>query len=149
MRQLIYSMQFTGQATPVEGSPNVLKAATSAPSCTLTTTVGRDGVSGSLQPAAGERAAFESEVTLAADGTFQESGTITFGAGGHRLRFSTLGQGHLGPSPDPKLSQGAVIWKVEGGEGQFVGARGLITSNFFVGDAGEVTDNHFGVLFVE
>jgi hypothetical protein len=26
---------------------------------------------------------------------------------------------------------------------------GLITSNFFVGEAGAVTDNHFGVIFVE
>jgi hypothetical protein len=42
-----------------------------------------------------------------------------------------------------------VIWKVERGEGQFAGATGLITSNFFVSSTGEVTDNHFGVLFVK
>jgi len=41
-----------------------------------------------------------------------------------------------------------VIWKVERGEGQFEGASGLITSNFFVSTTGEVTDNHFGVIFV-
>jgi hypothetical protein len=28
-------------------------------------------------------------------------------------------------------------------------ARGLITSNFTVSNAGEVTDNHFGVIFVK
>ena len=28
------------------------------------------------------------------------------------------------------------------------GANGLITSNFFVSGAGEVTDNHFGIIFV-
>jgi hypothetical protein len=149
MRQLIYALQFAGTATPVEGAANVMKAATGAPSCTLTTSVGRDGVRGTLEPAPGERATFESTVTLAQDGTFQESGTISFGSGGHRLRFRTVGQGHLGPSADPKLNQGAVIWQVEGGEGQFVGARGLITSNFFIREGGEVTDNHFGVLFVE
>jgi hypothetical protein len=38
---------------------------------------------------------------------------------------------------------------VAGGEGQFAGATGLITSNFFVGENGEVTDHHFGVIFVE
>jgi hypothetical protein len=40
------------------------------------------------------------------------------------------------------------MWRVEGGEGQFAGARGLITSNFFVGEAGMVTDHHVGVTFV-
>jgi hypothetical protein len=29
-----------------------------------------------------------------------------------------------------------------------VGAHGLITSNFFVSDTSEVTDNHLGVIFV-
>jgi hypothetical protein len=42
-----------------------------------------------------------------------------------------------------------VIWRVEGGEGQFAGASGLITSNFTIDEAGEVTDNHFGVIFVK
>ena len=40
------------------------------------------------------------------------------------------------------------MWRVTGGEGQFAGASGLITSNFFVGDDLAVTDHHFGVLFV-
>jgi hypothetical protein len=41
------------------------------------------------------------------------------------------------------------MWQVDGGEGQFAGARGLITSNFFVSETGEVTDCHFGLLFVQ
>ena len=39
-------------------------------------------------------------------------------------------------------------WRVEGGEGQFAGASGLITSNFFVGEDLAVTDHHLGVLFL-
>ena len=39
------------------------------------------------------------------------------------------------------------MWQVEGGEGQFDGAQGLITSNFTISDAGEVTDHHMGVIF--
>jgi hypothetical protein len=42
-----------------------------------------------------------------------------------------------------------VMWQVDGGDGQFAGASGLITSNFFVGDGGEVTDHHLGVLFLQ
>jgi hypothetical protein len=106
-------------------------------------------VNGNLQPAAGGTASFESEVTLTGETTFQESGTITFGQGGHRLRFSTVGQGYLGSSPDPKLRHGSVMWRVDGGEGQFAGASGLITSNFTVSETGEVTDNHLGVVFVK
>jgi hypothetical protein len=41
-----------------------------------------------------------------------------------------------------------VPWHVDRGEGQFAGASGLITSNFFVSATGEVTDHHFGVLCV-
>lgn len=148
MRQILYAMQFSGQAAPVAGSANAIKATTMASSCTLTTVVGADGVSASLAPAPGGKAAFESEVTVTGDSSFLESGTIRFGDGNHRLRFSTLGQGYMGASADPKLRHGSVIWRVEGGEGQFAGANGLITSNFTISEAGEVVDRHFGVIFV-
>jgi hypothetical protein len=148
MAQILYAMQFTGQASPVNEAGTVLKAATTAPSCSITTTVGAQGVSGMVQPLAGEQAAFESTVTFMDASSFQESGSIDFGSGEHRLRFSTVGQDCLGASADAKLKHGTVMWRVEGGEGQFAGASGLITSNFFVGDGGEVTDNHFGALFV-
>lgn len=147
MERLLYALQFKGQAGPVEGREGVLKAATSAPSCRLTTTVADDGLRTELQPVDGGTAQFESEVTLTGDTSFQESGTITFG-GGNRLRFSTVGQGYLAPSPDPKQSAGAVSWRIDGGEGQLEGASGLITSNFLVSDTGEVLDNHFGVIFL-
>jgi hypothetical protein len=149
VRQIIYALQFKGQAAPKAGSTGVLKAATTASGCTLTTSVGRDGVTGNLQPQAGEQAQFESEVTLTGENQFLESGTISFGDGGHRLRFSTVGNGSLGASPIPKLQQGAVTWRVDGGEGQFAGASGLITSNFTIGENGEVLDNHLGVIFVK
>ena len=148
MRRMIYALQFKGQAAPVEGASGVLKATTSAPSCSISTEVRADGVRGELRPLAGGTAHFESEVTLTGDTSFEESGTIAFGEGGSRLRFSTVGHGHLGPSADPKLSTGAVTWQIDGGEGQFEGSSGLITSNFMISDTGEVTDNHLGVIFL-
>jgi len=148
MKQIIYAMQFKGQGGP-GGSPNVLKAMTSSPSCALTTVVGPEGVHGSVQPAAGGKASFESEVTVTGETSFLESGSIRFGDGNHRLRFSTVGQGYLADSPEPKLKSGAVMWRVDGGEGQFAGASGYITSNFTMDDAGHVTDNQFGVIYVK
>ena len=148
MGELIYAMQFKGKATPTNESGTTLKANTTASSCRVNSAVGPEGLYGYLGATDGGEAQFESEVNLTDKGTFQESGTISFGQK-HRLRFSTIGEGHLGSSPDPKLQHGAVIWKVDGGEGQFEGASGIITSNFFVSDVGEVTDNHFGVIFLK
>jgi len=147
MRQIIYSMQFKGQATPIR--EGVLKATTTAPSCRLMTVAGPEGVHGVVEKVAGDPVSFESEVTFRGETSFHEEGTITFGTNGHRLRFSTVGQGYLGASADPVQKQGGVTWTVEGGEGQFAGASGLITSNFLVGAAGEVVDHHVGVIFVE
>jgi hypothetical protein len=41
-----------------------------------------------------------------------------------------------------------MTWTVEGGDGQFAGASGLITSNFFVDEHLGVVDHHFGVLLL-
>jgi len=148
MKQIVYSMRFSGQAVPAEGSSTVLKAATEASGCTITSTAGPGGLSGTIEPVVGDKAAFVSEVMFTGDAAFQERGTITFGDNGHRLHFSTVGQGYLGASADPTLKHGTVMWQVDGGEGQFEGASGLITSNFTVGEAGEVVDHHFGLIYV-
>jgi hypothetical protein len=147
MREVIYAMRFTAQAEPVGDVGNVLKATTSAPSSTLSSTVGADGLTGTLAPAAGDAATFESEVSFTGETSFLETGTIGFGDG-NQLRFSTVGNGYLAPSADPARKQGTVMWRIEEGTGQFAGASGLITSNFFVDEQLGVVDHHFGVLLV-
>jgi hypothetical protein len=147
MRELIYALRFTGQATPAGSAGNVLKAATTAPSSTLSSTIGPAGLAGAHAPAAGGEATFASEVTFTGETSFQEVGTIAFG-NGHRLHFSTVGTGYLTASADPARKHGTVMWRVDGGDGQFAGASGLITSNFFVGTNLAITDHHFGVLFL-
>jgi hypothetical protein len=147
MRQLVYALRFTGRATLASSDGGVLTVRATASSLALTAIVGPSGLAGALQPAAGGEAQFASEVTLTGATSFQEVGTIAFGSG-HRLRFSTVGSGYLGASAGPGLRHGAVTWRIEGGEGQFAGASGLITSNFFVGADLAVTDHHFGVLFL-
>ena len=149
MKHIIYVMQFKGKAAPANECGTVLKANTTAPSCAITSVVGSHGISGTLQSTGGAEARFQSEVTFTGETSFQESGTISFGDSRHRFNFSTVGQGYIGPSADPQLKHGSVIWKIERGEGQFEGATGLITSNFLVSGAGEVTDNHFGVIFLK
>ena len=146
MRQLVYAMQFNGRATPASPDGGILTVRATASSSALTAIVGPDGLAGRIEALAGGEAAFASELTLTGATSFQEVGTITFG--GHRVRFSTVGSGYLGAGPDPARRHGAVAWRVEGGDGQFAGARGIITSNFFLGEDLAVTDHHFGVLFL-
>lgn len=147
MRHIIYSMQFKGTAGP-SAEEGVMKATTSATSCSLKTVVGNDGVEGTFIPAEGGMAFFESEVRMTGSDKFMENGIISFGDE-HSLKFSTVGEGTLSPNADSKTMTGAVIWKVESGEGQFNGATGYITSNFSIGAAGEVTDYHLGSIFLK
>jgi hypothetical protein len=91
MPQILYMLQFTGKATPVNTAGTILKAHTTAPSCTLTTVNGIEDVRSTLQSASGGEATFESEVTFTGETSFREAGTITFGDPRHRLYFSTVG----------------------------------------------------------
>jgi hypothetical protein len=149
MKQIMYVLQFRGQAAPSPDADNVLTAATKAANCTVRTVSDSTGVAATIDESSGGAAHFESVVTLTGGTTFQESGSISFGEGANKLYFSTVGQGHMDGSADPNLKHGSVIWKLDKGEGQFDGATGLITSNFTVSSTGEVVDNHFGVIFVK
>jgi len=141
---IVYSLQFRGRVTSL--SSRVLEQRASAPSQALITTVDANGLAGRVQPCEGDEALLVSRLALADDGSFEQSGTIEF-APGHVLAFRSVGSARLGRSPDPHLRHGAAVWEIEGGEGQFHGARGRITSNFFVSDADELTDNHLGLIF--
>ncbi len=145
MRELVYAMRFAGRVVPVGTAGGVLELAATAPSCTLTATVGPNGLAGALLPADGGEAEFASELTLTGATSFQAVGTIAFG-GVHRLRIGTVGSGYLEASADPGRRHGAVVWRVTGGEGQFAGASGLIVSNVVLGEDGAVVDHHLGVL---
>ena len=147
MRQLVYALRFTGRATPASPDGSVLAVTATAASVILATTVGPDGMASDLRPAAGGEAEFAAELTITGETSFQEVGTIAFGHG-HRLRFATVGSGYLGFGPDPALRHGGVVWRVEGGEGQFAGASGLITAHVVVAEDLSVIGHHLGVIFL-
>jgi hypothetical protein len=147
MSELIYVLRFTGRAASSSSDGNVLNVATTAPSSSVTTTVGPNGLASALGPHEGGDASFASEVTFTGRTSFQETGTIAFGDG-HHLRFSTVGSGYLDRSADPTRKHGTVMWRIDGGDGQFAGASGHITSNFLVGEDLAVIDHHVGVIFL-
>ncbi|MGH7332795.1 MAG: hypothetical protein ACREKS_08635 [Candidatus Rokuibacteriota bacterium] len=147
MKELVFALEFKGTAGPVAGSDTRLRAKTSATGQTLRSAIKVDGIQCSIEGAGGDTATFESEVEIVGEGMFVESGTIRYGTLG-AITFKTVGRGLLGPAPLTGLQRGAVIWEVTGGDGKLRGAQGLITSNFTVGSAGEVTDDHFVRLFL-
>jgi len=146
MKHVIYTMQFKGGMAPA--GDGVLKTTTIATSCSIQSLTGPEGLAGTFHALEGGFAWLESEVRLTGKHSFTESGAISFGEDDHMVRFSSMGEGHMGPSADEKYSAGVVIRKVEGGQGQFEGASGYITSNFIVTEDGEMTDYHFGVIFL-
>jgi len=147
MKELVFALEFKGSAGPVQGSDNRLRASTSATGQVLRTLLKPDGVQPAIESAGGDSARFESEVEILGEGSFLESGTITYGLAG-KVSFKTVGRGMLGSAPVPGVQRGAVIWEITGGEGRFQGAQGLITSNFTVGEQGQVTDDHFVRMFL-
>lgn len=145
MREMVFALEFRGQAGPVPGADARRRARSAAPSQALRTVFSGRGVETAVQPVPGESAVLDSEVERFADGTFVESGTITYGGLGS-VTFETVGRGVVGPSGIPGWVHGAVVWTVTGGAGGCAGARGLITSNFAVSAGGEVVDHHVARL---
>ncbi len=128
MGEIVFSVELRGAGGRVDGQENTLRVQA----------YGSDPQ--------GTEVTFESEVVLSEDG-FDEHGTISY-AGRGSLTFDTIGMGHIEASQVQGLNHGSVIWRVTGGEGEFAGATGLITSNFTFGKQGEVADNQWVRLFI-
>jgi hypothetical protein len=141
MRQIVFALEFRGQAGPAPGGGGRRRARSVAPSQALRTVLSARGVEAAVEPLPGDGAVLDSEVERFADGTFVERGTITYGGLG-TVTFDTVGRGVVGAGGIPGWTHGAVVWSITGGTGGCEGARGLITSNFAVSASGEVVDHH-------
>jgi hypothetical protein len=147
VREVVFALEFKGRAGPVAGSESQRQARSIAPSQTLSTVLGREGVCARVEAVVGESAVLESRVERFGDGSFVEDGTITYGSAG-RVVFETVGRGWVGPAPQAGWVVGGVVWTITAGDGSFAGVRGLITSNFTVSTEGEVIDHHVTRLYL-
>ena len=145
MKQVFFALQFRGSASPLPSGN--LQAKTTARGQVLRTALEAGASRASVEELGGAAASFESEVQITGEGSFKEWGTITYGSAG-RVRFTTVGQGLLGPSGIEGLQRGAVIWEVTGGDGAFAGARGLSPRTSRWTEAGAVIDNHVAQFFL-
>src|SRR5262245_25826996 len=128
MTPLVFAVQFEGHAVPVDGSPDKLRARTFAYGQTLRTSLTLDAIESAGESAQGASATFESEVEITGQGRFVETGSISYGTAGS-IKSRTVGFGVRGPRGIEGVQRGAVIRELTGGEGQFAGIAGLITSN--------------------
>lgn len=131
MKRMAYLGTFHGSAVPANESATVFQA--EARSSTILPVQDAE-LPTELQGGAG----FESTVEVREDGTFGEYGSIDFG-GNNTIRFRELAPGHMAPAGDGR-NAGAVDWVVEAGTGIFDGAAGYITSNFSLGESGDLVD---------
>jgi len=128
--------EFEDSSTPPEGDPPTLTVSGKS-----TRIVALEG-----EPPA--RAAFESAVTMTGSTAFLEAGRMTFDQSEDLIMFGSINEGFLGPSLEPGMLQGSVIWRVRLGEGRFEGAEGLITSNFVMdAETGKVAEKQVISLF--
>jgi hypothetical protein len=149
MRTVLYTMHFRGQVSRSTGNPSVLKTTISGTSCTMETAVGRDGATTTLHAAPGELAFIEAELRLSGHEEFEGSGTLAFGEESeHALHFSSAKTGHLSPIGKAGTLAGAIVWKVDGGDGRFAGATGFITSNFTFNETGALSEYQCGQIFI-
>jgi len=142
MKPITFSLQFRGHVAEFEGD---LRKQARAPGCALVTSLTAEGPAGRFVWAPGdEEALLESTLAFQDERRFEEAGTIVF-ALGNTLRIR--GRGRLAPSANPDLRQGTIVWRIEGGDGHFDGATGLITSNFLLSATGDLTENQLAVVF--
>ena len=140
MRQIVYALRFRGEASWVGVDGNLLRVVARASGCSMRTWFNQDRLHGEVRDEPGDEIRLESELTITGATTFQEIGTITFGASGDRLRFSTCGSGHLESVPRSTGWRGAAVLQVDDGERQFAAAHGLFSSNYVVDTCGRNHD---------
>jgi hypothetical protein len=131
-------MRFTGHATQPAGEPPEVDVHSETESVTV------EGGEG----AGIDVVSYDTHVTFTSETSFTESGRVAVGRDGDSLLIQTVGKGYIGPSADPSILHGAVIWRIDGGEGAMEGASGLLTSNFQLQpETGDVTEYQVAVIF--
>jgi hypothetical protein len=144
MAPLVYSLQFRGFAALV--AADVVEARATAAAGALVTSIGEEGLAGRLECCGSDEAVLESRLVITCD-RFDARGELLIGRR-NVLRLRSLGTGRLSRTADPELRQGAVVYEVVDGGGQFAGSSGRITSNLLLSDSGDITDTHLGVVFL-
>lgn len=146
MNRLTYALQFYRPPGSAKDAPLL------ASNISITTVITDAGVTATIDPLSqNPTASMQVQPEFNPDGSFTETGTITFGdpAANNLLKFSTIRLGQLNPDlcPEDPYTSGTVMWRIDEGTGFFAEATGAITSNFLVDKStNELIAYQFGVI---
>lgn len=141
MQRIAITAQFYGRAAAPSGDPP--QTDPQATSVSLQASFA-DG-----SPFEIERVSYSNHAIHTGETTFTETGTVSFDDADDGFDVDTIGEGTLGPSPDPGLLHGAVIYRIMRGRGRFDSASGMITSNFLLRPAtGEFEERQVMIVFL-
>lgn len=147
MEPIVLFLRYDGSPAPIAHAPGVLTVKLAASSCTMTTRIGEKSVGAEYRAIEGAASRAETVLTLTGDGVFVESGTVSFGDGTNWFKFDTVGQGFLRPAAAKDVSAGCAVWRIVEGGGQFAGATGHVTGNFYVDPGSVAHDHQVAVIF--
>jgi hypothetical protein len=141
MERILVTGQFHGEAAAPSGEPPQTNPRATSVALTGTTADGSDvGI---------ERASYQNHATHTGETTFSETGTLRLDDGSGEWDVVSVSDGTLGPSADPDVLHGAVVYKIVAGRGRFEGASGLVTSNFLLRPAaGEFDETQVAIVFL-
>jgi hypothetical protein len=148
MEPIIFCLHFRGQASRGTDKRNLFRITASAPSCNLATELSDAGVHSRVSVLPGDMAFADSELELTGSESFSGRASISFGDGPHALELRAAAQGHFESTPKQGEMSGAVTWRVEGGEGQFAGAKGFVTSVLTLHEDGQFSEFQTGLLYL-
>ena len=134
MDPIVLFLRYDGSPAPIAHAPGVLTVKLAATSCAMTTRIGEKSVASEYRAIDGASSRAETVLTLVGDGTTW-------------FRFDTVGQGFLRPSAAKDVGAGCAVWRIVEGGGQFAGATGHVTGNFFVDAKGVAHDHQVAVIF--
>lgn len=146
MNTLTYALRFYRPPGSAKDAPLL------ASNISITTVITDAAVTATIDPLSqNATASMQVQPKFNPDGSFTETGTITFGdpAANNLLKFSTIRLGQLNPNlcPEDAYTSGTVMWRIDEGTGFFAEATGAITSNFLVNKStNELTAYQFGVI---
>ena len=141
MQRMIVVGHFHGEAAAPSGQPPETDPRATSVSLTSTTADGSD--------AGIERASYQNHACHTGETTFTETGTLRLDDGTGEWDIVSVSDGTLGPSADPEVLHGAVVYRIVAGRGRFEGASGLVTSNFLLRPAaGEFDETQVAIVFI-
>lgn len=147
MYQIDYALRFTGKARTASADGNLLNVSMTAQSARVSSHIGDIGIKSLDRSAAGRSRGFQFRGDLHFRNRVSGNGRHYLWRWQHLALFDR-GQRLPGALRRTRPAAGRRDVAHRAGEGQFAGASGMITSNFFVSDQLAKEDYHCGVLLL-